>query len=69
MKNIWSYEREDLLPISVNKKAMKLVQDAMSRPEEFGLTILRDPSGATIIDAGIKAVSYTHLTLPTKRIV
>jgi len=44
------------LPISVNKKAIKLVQDAMSRPEEFGLTIFKDSSGATIIDAGIKAV-------------
>ncbi len=44
------------MAISVNKKAMKLVQDAISRPEEFGLTTFRDSSGATIIDAGIKAL-------------
>jgi len=45
------------LPISVNKKAMKLLHDAISRPEEFGVTIFRDSSGATIIDAGVKAPS------------
>jgi len=41
--------------ISVNESAMKVVDEIVANKERLGITVERDSTGATIIDAGVKA--------------
>ena len=67
---------------TINKQSKKLwhVSNAFQIPEgeklakklckkTFADYVMFQNSGAEATEAAIKAVSYTHLTLPTKRIV
>ena len=50
--------------------AKKLVQNITAREEDFAQWYTDVVREAKLCDySGVKAVSYTHLTLPTKRIV
>ncbi|MCK4424652.1 hypothetical protein KAU93_03120 [Candidatus Bathyarchaeota archaeon] len=40
---------------SVNKKAMKIVQELLSDPESYNINVETLASGATIIDTGLEA--------------
>ena len=50
----------------LNENYLSNLETFFSEPRDLNLSILRDNNPISI---GIKAVSYTHLTLPTKRIV
>jgi methenyltetrahydromethanopterin cyclohydrolase len=41
--------------LSVNKLAWKLLEKLCADPELYGISVSKSPSGATIVDAGIKA--------------
>jgi methenyltetrahydromethanopterin cyclohydrolase len=43
------------LRLSINEKALELVKEAIEKSYELNLNVEKHPSGATIIDAGIKA--------------
>lgn len=41
--------------LGINKKAFEIVQLFLAHPEEYGVNVQRLPSGATVIDTGLKA--------------
>jgi len=43
------------IELSVNRKALKLVEKLCARSDEYGVTIKQTSAGTTLIDAGIKA--------------
>ena len=64
-----------LLPIAINvinKAVDKIPEDLEETLKKFVIGILKKAaakSGNKVDDQLVEAVSYTHLTLPTKRIV
>jgi methenyltetrahydromethanopterin cyclohydrolase len=52
-----SYNGDEIMSkgLSVNKLAWKLLEKLCADPELYGISVSRSPSGATIVDAGIKA--------------
>ncbi len=54
--------------LSINKLAYKLVEELLAEPEYYGVTVERLPSGATVIDTGLKAPGGYEAGLMTTRI-
>ena len=42
--------------LSINRLAYKLVEELLSEPEYYGISVEKLPSGTTVIDTGLNAV-------------
>ncbi len=54
--------------LSINRLALKLVEELLAEPDFYGVTVERLPSGATVIDTGLKAPGGYRAGLMTTRI-
>ena len=61
--------KEEVLEAISKMSVMDLVELISEMEEKFGVTAAAPVAVAAAPAAGDSAVSYTHLTLPTKRIV
>jgi len=54
--------------LSINRLAYKLVEELLSEPEYYGVSVEKLPSGTTVIDTGLNAVGGYEAGLMTTRI-
>jgi methenyltetrahydromethanopterin cyclohydrolase len=54
--------------LSVNRLALRLVEELMGAPDYYGVTVEKLPSGATVIDTGLEAPGGYEAGLLTTRI-